>query len=360
MNKILFPIRRQSNPLSMQPGRFIILPNSSAGVVKKGAERVEWVGMTPLDMVEEVVTMADQNLGTEDRNNMKTSHKVDTTFLACKAREVPHGIQRNVTHKASKKETHLPNIVFKRGRAFSSANGADSCKKKAVPATYLAPWNHRFITDIDYTKEGHDAVAVLGQLALQIESSPSYDLFILSYKRIRDQFTQAWATITKQYPGSRHANEISSLIRSRLNLLYAETVEQMESLLFMTMETAPTSAYQTQFTSTESRTSSPVNKEFSKKSLAEYMNNWLKDNWTNPYPDDDGLAIIAKEVGTSPIVVSNWLINARTRKWRPAIVKAFNLGRPAGMLKQDAINIFEGTPVQPLHQNSPSESESGE
>merc|ERR1712157_399177 len=28
-------------------------------------------------------------------------------------------------------------------------------------------------------------------------------------------------------------------------------------------------------------------------------------------------------------VISNWLINARTRKWRPAIVKAHQLARPA-------------------------------
>jgi hypothetical protein len=45
--------------------------------------------------------------------------------------------------------------------------------------------------------------------------------------------------------------------------------------------------------------------------------------------------------------VSNWLINARTRKWRPAIVKATNLeDRPSSMLLEDSIRIFQGRPLR--------------
>ena len=88
--------------------------------------------------------------------------------------------------------------------------------------------------------------------------------------------------------------------------------------------------------------------EYSKKDFADYMNHWLRDNWTNPYPDDDGLAEIAEECGTTPTVVSNWLINARTRKWRPAIVKAYDLGRPADLLEEDAINLFDGNALRDI------------
>lgn len=360
IKKILFPIRRQPKSMPMQQqGRSIIPSNlPEAALVKKRTERVEWIGLTPLEMVEEVVSMADNNLdmNIEDSNNTKTSLKLDTAFLACKAREVPQSIQRNSTLNAKRNCMHLPKRVTKRGRACCNADGADICKKKPAPAAYLVPWNNLFITDCDYTKEGHDAVDVLGQLALQIESSACYDLHISSYRRIRDQFMQSWVSITKQCSESRHVIEISNSIRHDLDILYEETVDQMESLLNMDMEMemkVPASSIGTQNISSGSR----MPKEFSKKSLADYMNRWLKDHWTNPYPDDEGLMIIAEEVGTTPIVVSNWLINARTRKWRPAIVKAFNLGRPAGMLKQDAINIFEGKPVHAKDQTEPDSSE---
>ena len=88
-----------------------------------------------------------------------------------------------------------------------------------------------------------------------------------------------------------------------------------------------------------------VTREFDKKFFTNYMNKWLKNNWTNPYPDDEGLAIMATENCTTETIISNWLINARTRKWRPSIVKAFELERPADMLMEDSIRIFDGENV---------------
>jgi hypothetical protein len=88
--------------------------------------------------------------------------------------------------------------------------------------------------------------------------------------------------------------------------------------------------------------------EYSKKKLAEYMTNWLRENWINPYPDEAGLSEMARECGASKTVVNNWLINSRTRKWRPAIAKACALGRPTFLLKEDSIHIFDGKPVQEL------------
>jgi hypothetical protein len=79
------------------------------------------------------------------------------------------------------------------------------------------------------------------------------------------------------------------------------------------------------------------------------MTDWLLKNWTNPYPDDDGVVQLAGDCGVAPSVVSNWLINARTRKWRPAIVKATNLeDRPSSMLLEDSIRIFRGQPLRAL------------
>jgi len=85
-----------------------------------------------------------------------------------------------------------------------------------------------------------------------------------------------------------------------------------------------------------------------KRDLAKYMTAWLRQNWTNPYPDEDGVAEMALMCGTTTSVINNWLINARTRKWRPAIIKATELNRPADVLLEDSLCIFDGKPVRPL------------
>jgi hypothetical protein len=91
-----------------------------------------------------------------------------------------------------------------------------------------------------------------------------------------------------------------------------------------------------------------MNKHQTKQELGKYMTSWLRDNFTNPYPDDEGLIQMANHCGTTNQVISNWLINARTRKWRPAIIKASELGRPADLLLEDSINIFDGQPIRPI------------
>lgn len=78
------------------------------------------------------------------------------------------------------------------------------------------------------------------------------------------------------------------------------------------------------------------------KELAPFMNTWLKENWTNPYPDEKGLEDMARECGTTAVVVSNWLINARTRKWRRSINRALALNRPVNCLLEDSLRFFEG------------------
>ena len=57
---------------------------------------------------------------------------------------------------------------------------------------------------------------------------------------------------------------------------------------------------------------------------------------------------MASDCGTTATVVGNWLINARTRKWRPAVVKAFELKRPSHLLLEDSINLFEDKPLRDL------------
>lgn len=81
---------------------------------------------------------------------------------------------------------------------------------------------------------------------------------------------------------------------------------------------------------------------YTKKDFSKYMVNWLKENWTNPYPDEYTLNEIAALFSMDDTKeISNWLINARTRKWRPAIKQAYEMNKNADFLLEDSIRIFE-------------------
>lgn len=84
-----------------------------------------------------------------------------------------------------------------------------------------------------------------------------------------------------------------------------------------------------------------------------HMNNWLRANWINPYPDEAVSHQLAYETGEDVNVVNTWLVNARSRRWRPAVLKAYELGRPSEYLLEDSINIFEDQPLRPIKENDP-------
>ena len=114
--------------------------------------------------------------------------------------------------------------------------------------------------------------------------------------------------------------------------LYHETSDRLEAALLLS--------------------SSHVDVTGSKPDMIVYMTAWLRDNWINPYPDDVVLSEMAAHCGTTPTIIGNWLINTRTRKWRPAIVKAMQLNRLAAYLLEDSLCFFDGRPVRPLNEMS--------
>ena len=85
-----------------------------------------------------------------------------------------------------------------------------------------------------------------------------------------------------------------------------------------------------------------------KKDSANLMNGWLRENWSKQYPDNEDLTNIAHKCGTTPTVISNWLINVRTRKWRPATVKTYESVQPSYILKEYVINIFYGRELREI------------
>ena len=197
------------------------------------------------------------------------------------------------------------------------------------------------------------AVTEIMALARKLESSKCFGTCRSSYKRFRNLLLERSINISVS---NKHDEEKQVLF----NNLYSDSLMHMKALVQMSehisskIDSSITLPQQQEEAKDEQKKfalnyedqdQSIDTREFDKKCFTRYMNKWLKNNWTNPYPDDEGLSIMAAENGTTETIISNWLINARTRKWRPSIVKAFELGRPADMLMEDSIRIFDGENV---------------
>jgi len=244
-----------------------------------------------------------------------------------------------------------------------------------------------YITQLDTTLNAAQTVHQLTELEQQLEKCSNARLFLPSYQRfcvdmhnavtsIHTNTRSERTTATTCYDEQRNDEEIPRdppmLQKQRflLDQLYRDAIEHVRILLldakFMmqakTCSTSSTTTEQGSFMDHASYncgvSSSDAyhhlehenlnNSEGAKKKVADYMTNWLRRNWINPYPDESCLEQMAKDCGTSKTVVNNWLINSRTRKWRPAIAKAYELGRPTVLLKEDSIRIFDGKPLQEL------------
>ena len=323
-----------------------------------------WEGLTPLEFVEQVTEQAESKV-TSSQGQLLRTHCVDPALMMARATTM-------TTSRYADGSTD-GNTGKKRGRMTGSKTDSTNNNVAVPPPAPLPPWDLSFLikTDPD-PRLACDTANELRALALQIETSPHYFLCSPSYKRLREELAASCQLI--------HADHIDSPAARRplLDKLYAHTVQKMEVLATMMKDIQPPSGPtilsvdaianasgassgrdgppSSTTASSSRRSTSPKkkgDKAFSKRDFASYMEKWLRDNWTNPYPDDDGLAEIADDCATTAQIVSNWLINARTRKWRPAIVKAYDLGRPADTLLEDAVNLFQGVPLRDLGEDVP-------
>ena len=332
-----------------------------------------WEGLTPLEFVEKITKQAESKM-TASQGQLLRTHCVDPTLMVSTTTTVTSGYANGSTVDGSngKKRGRMPSTS--EPKSNNAGDGVTGLVAVSPPAP-LPPWDLSFLikTDPD-PRLACDTANKLGALALQIETSPNYFLCFPSYKRLREELAASCQLIHTD-----HINSPASR-RSLLDKLYSYTVRKMEVLTTMMKDIQPpsgptilqpngtsasTSADENassgrdgppSSTTSSLRSKSPKKKggkTFSKRDFASYMEKWLRDNWTNPYPDDDGLAEIADDCATTAQIVSNWLINARTRKWRPAIVKAYDLGRPADTLLEDAVNLFQGIPLRELGDDVP-------
>jgi Homeobox KN domain len=191
--------------------------------------------------------------------------------------------------------------------------------------------------------------------------SPSkVESWVKSYRTLQSRFQYTFQGILEQHrrdfaPKSARGGPPPVVstetgdVRVLLDTLYEETIEKLKKQIcdhqfYLQRGFAAGQAKKIAFPKLPVK---PV-AEASKHDLARFMTAWLRANFTNPYPDDEGLSEMAAQYGTTNQVISNWLINARTRKWRPALIKASEMGRPADVLLEDALNIFDGKPVREI------------
>ena len=226
----------------------------------------------------------------------------------------------------------------KRAPLVSETDGNSDSKESAKDA----PWDVSFLHE---TSLPTTLVQQIQSLATQAESAGSITGAVKSsYRRIRDHVSFEFGKITSQ--GSTDPNHPGTAML--LDDLCKNTIQKMKALIVMVESETAEDQVVAEATPPPSKAAAGPRSTVSKKQFAEYMSAWLRQNWTNPYPDEDGLVEMAAACDTTSTVVGNWLINARTRKWRPAIVKAFEMGRPADLLLEDSLNVFDGQPLRDL------------
>ena len=341
---------------------------------------MSWEGLDPLEMATRIAQLAIQKDAPQSTSTDKTKKppiKIDAAFLASKTPDLPkvtreiESLPINTYDKTSNnrrkkwkepktkprkecnkspQQTSTRSNVSSRTRAgtkreLTECNDEDSsCKPPFESKKTIEPWDLDFVSTHNTDQfAARYATQQLLMLAGELEASDCFEDCISSYEQVRLHLQQDSETISK----SDHSNNEKS---QKFYSLYSSVIQQMRALIVMVEKMAEDKRKRNSDVKDGKSGKKPSKihvgpGQFTKEGFTAYMNQWIKDNWTNPFPDEGDLQEIAQVNGTSPSVVNNWLINTRTRKWRPAINTAYHTDRPADSLKEDSINIFEGKTV---------------
>ena len=367
-HKILYPIRNFDG-------------NSSPATIK-------WAGLSALDMVEQVVKMA---LGSSKLQSMTTfDHNVHSGYsvLQYLAGESA-GDDAHAGHKRKHESFDEDYEEDSVGCELVAGSVLDdrSNFNADLPDTELVPWEP-FATLEGWNSSVHqvsgldiNSISKLKRLNFLVESfeqlavEPKNKWCIPSYNRIKSMFSSNMTSLATN--GSVH------------HLLLDQAVHQMKALMEMVDPTAPKTTSRVKFTEFVScndgskqlmsepeptrimngitLSTSPMSEKAKRTVFNAYMTEWLcqTKNWANPYPDETLLRQMASHfihLGCIPGVehsavvteteaiskITNWLVNTRTRQWRPAIEQAFDAKRPTMLLMEDSIRIFTNFSLRPL------------
>ena len=314
-------------------------------------KQLQWVGMTPLEWIESLASVSEEpkfnntafsSTPTRGSNPEDANSKPSPipSWVGARSYCSPHQfLKPSPPYSLQSKKEWFIGSEINVSRDFPDQTPSNAMlealpKSKLVITRSFPPHQMPLYWDLSALQEIHlfDHIRCL---VLAVESAPNFPRLRLPFERTRDHFIYSIRYIRNNYVNPRLS----------LDMLYHELIHKLEALINLSLklqQEQPTGAIQ------------PFEPSPRKKSdLTRYLTQWLRDNWTNPYPDEPTLQEMAEECGSHPTVVGNWLINARTRKWRPAIVKAYNLNRSADLLLEDSINIYSGLPVRIVEKGSP-------
>ncbi len=309
---------------------------------KSDSTESRWVKMNPIEWIDDLNSKAKASEALKLNGTPSNKFWAVAPQIATSSSLVPANENCTVDNFASRENhawLHSPVLV---PASSLTATPADVDMLVAMVDTKVMPqwWDFRSIqqsTSIDRIRA----------LVLAIEGQPMFTEMKSALEQIRDHFTFS-LTHVKGLQASQSEEEFEMLCQ--------DTIHRLQALLMLFVkshekeDSARTGPSTPPRASRESIRSSPTTGN--KDAFQQHMNNWLRANWINPYPDEAVSHQLAYETGESVNVVNTWLVNARSRRWRPAILRAFELNRPSEFLMEDSINLFEAKPVRPLDDNS--------
>jgi hypothetical protein len=307
-----------------------LLPTRGGKSILPG-EQLRWVGMTPLEWIESLNAKAEAEEAFKMRKPLSVNFS-DKSFY----KQSPisfHKDQKPATSTPTKfvgdkRRRETPDAVISTSTVVSSS-ASNPVGNFPFPHQMPMYWDFSFL-------ERCPLVERIRLLVLTVESQLQFLSLRVPFERTRDHFAYSVGYIRHHDPNPR----------VQLESLYHETIHKLQALLDLAKKEELE----------EAAPPNPPSSPLDKIDLGKYMTNWLRENWINPYPDETVLQQISRDCGTTPHIVTNWLINARTRKWRPAIMKAYEMNRPAELLLEDSIAIFDGKPLHSLDSDDTEES----
>ena len=343
MNKSDLHAKGQHSGGSLMPSTLLPTRDRNLNSQVRG-NNVQWVGMTPLEWIDSLTAKTEaKRLVAEE--TLQTRNPLQPLMSLGKPRltkqESPSFTTPPLKHPLI--ETKPFGVTTDNKRSLEEAKDSSM---KASPVLsegtmnqlgYFPPDQMPIYWDFAML-EHTPLVESIRLLVLTVECDPNFLAMKLPFERTRDHFIYSVGYIRKHTPDPK----------VHLDMLYHETIHKLNALVELShkMGAQQTSTMVECTKNQDHQIAAPS--PHSNIDLNLKMNSWLLENWINPYPDEDTTNELARVCGTTTQTIYTWLVNARTRKWRPAIEKAFEMKRPAELLLEDSIQIFNGEPVRKL------------
>lgn len=316
--------------------RLLHLPTRAA----KDATELQWVKMTPIEWIDDLNAKAMASEGLHpDEESLTSGGGLAAMTLSAR----PHFAASGGNHciqGSTKAWGPFCSPMASESIIESPSQNVESLLSKVDPTAMPVFWDFGSLPP-------SSAIDRIRLLVLAIEDQPRFMEMKPALNQIRDHFT---------FSQSR------AKLGGEFEMLCVETTERLTSLLLLIDRnlrvdaSPPITPLSTQSTPTINNVHRGIKprstpSSANKAAFQARMTTWLVANWINPYPDEAVTHQLAYETGETPHVVNTWLVNARSRRWRPAVLKAFDLKRPSDYLWEDSINLFEDKPLRPIDED---------